>query len=127
VASKEWNGDTIELITQGAMYHIKLHSKMNPTGEYYLNMVRVNESYTVCLTQNRSQATSIFQIISYSSSTPNGTNVFQIGTPISGTLIGEGDPSCLIKEGLPMIDGYNISVNAPKGMDEKSFFLLLPA
>jgi hypothetical protein len=100
---------------------------MNPTGEYYLNMVRVNESYTVCLTQNRSQATSIFQIISYSSSTPNGTNVFQIGTPISGTLIGEGDPSCLIKEGLPMIDGYNISVNAPKGMDEKSFFLLLPA
>jgi len=127
VASKEWNGDTIELIPKDNMYHIKINSKFNPTGKYYLNMVRVNESYVLCLTQNENQPTAMFQILTYISSNRQGTNLFQIGTPITGSLIGEGNVSCLVKEGIPIVDGYNISVNAPKGMDEKSFFLMLPA
>lgn len=127
VATNEWNGDTIELIPTGSMYHIKLNSKFNPTGNYYLNMVRVNETYTLCLTQNQNQPTAMFQILTYTSSIPNGSHLYQIGTPVSGSLIGEGDVTCLVKEGIPIKDGYNISVNAPKGMDEKSFFLMLPS
>ena len=126
VASEEWNGDTIELVSSGNMYLMKLNSKNNPTGTYYLNMVRVNENYILCMTQNSSQPTAMFQIISYINTTQGSSNLYQIGTPISGKLIGESQPSCLVSQGVSIEDGYNMSVNAPNGMDEKSFFLLLP-
>lgn len=130
IATKEWNGDSVSLIpiqNNNKMYNIKLNSKSNPTQTYYLHMVRLqNESYILCLTQNPNQPSAIFEIITYMSSIQGGSHIYQIGSAISGTLIGESNPTCLIKEGVPIEDGYNLSVNAPKGMDERSFFLMLP-
>jgi hypothetical protein len=127
IASEDWNGDTIELIDNQGMYNIKLNSKLTPTQTFYLTMVKVNGSNCLCLTQNQNQLNTMFQIISYISTYSGGSNLYQIGTPVSGTLIGESDPSCLVQQGLSLEDGYNISVNAPRGMEQKSFFLMLPA
>lgn len=127
IASDDWNGDTVELVNAGNMFQIKLNSKLNPKGVYYLNMVRTNESNILCLTQNPNQQGAMFEIISYVTTSQMGSNLYQIGTPVSASLIGEADPSCLVQNGLIIQDGYNMSVNAPRGMDDRSFFLLLPA
>lgn len=127
IASEDWNGDTIELISVGNMYQMKLNSKINPKGIYYLHMVRSVDSFILCLTQNPNQQGAMFEIIPYVTTNRSGSNLYQFGTPITGTLIGEADPSCLVQNGLIIRDGYNMSVNAPRGMDERSFFLLLPA
>jgi hypothetical protein len=127
IASDEWNGDTIELVSVGNMYQMKLNSKLNPKGTYYLNMVRSNESFILCLTQNPNQQSAMFEVISYVNSSKSGSNLYQIGTPTTASLIGEADPSCLVQNGLMIKDGYNMSVNAPRGMNDRSFFLLLPS
>jgi hypothetical protein len=127
IASDNWNGDTVELVNVGNMYQMKLNSKNNPKGTYYLNMVRSVESFILCLTQNTNQQGTMFEIIPYVTTNKGASNLYQFGTPTTGTLIGEAEPSCLVQNGLIIQDGYNMSVNAPRGMDERSFFLLLPA
>lgn len=93
----------------------------------YLIMVRKKEQYQLCLTENPNQTAAQFEIVPYYTQSRNGVNLYQIGSVISGSLIGEGEPSCLVKEGIPIVDGYNLSPNAPKGMDERSLFLIIPA
>lgn len=127
IASENWNGDTIELINYGNMYQMKLNSKQTK-GNYYLTMTRTeSEFFNLCLTTNSNQRSTMFEIFPYISSNNNGSNLYQIGTPTTGTLLGEDEPSCLVKNGVAIQSGYNMSVNAPRGMDERSFFLLLPA
>jgi hypothetical protein len=93
----------------------------------YLIMVRKKDQYQLCLTENPNQTAAQFEILPYYTESKNSVNLYQIGSVISGSLIGEGEPSCLVKEGIPIIDGYNLSPNAPKGMDERSLFLIIPA
>jgi hypothetical protein len=93
----------------------------------YLNMVRKKEQYQLCLTENPNQTSALFEVLPYFSENQNGVNLYQIGSVVSGSLIGEGEFSCLIKEGIPIVDGYNLSPNAPNGLDDRSLFFILPA
>jgi hypothetical protein len=128
IASENWNGDTVELINYGNMYQMKLNSKQPQGNTYYLTMTRTeNNSFHLCLTPNSNQQSTMFEIFPYISSNNNGSNLYQIGTPTTGSLLGEAEPSCLVQNGVAIQSGYNMSVNAPRGMDDRSFFLLLPA
>jgi hypothetical protein len=128
IASDSWNGDTVELVNFGNMYQMKLKSKTNTKENYYLTMTRTdNNSFHLCITTNANQQGAMFEIFPYVTSNREASNLYQIGTPTNGTLLGEADPSCLVQNGLAIQSGYNMSVNAPRGMDDRSFFLLLPA
>ena len=126
IAAEEWNGDTVELMSASSgLFNLKLNSIKNPTGNYYLNMVRSNDKYILCITQDSQQISAMFEIIPYLND--HTSNLYQIATPVSNSLLGESEPSCLVKEGLTIEDGFNITPNARHGMNERSFFLMLSA
>ncbi len=128
IAAPEFNEDKFKFISLGNNLYNILFVKWEGSSvlpKLYLNMVKRREEYILCLTENPNQTSAQFQVISYSS--PNGNTLYQIGSVISGSLLGEGRASCLIKEGIPIVDGYNLSTNAPMGMDERSLFMIIPA
>jgi hypothetical protein len=130
IGAHRYNEDKFKFIKTGENRYIIQFVKWetpNILPDLYLIMVRKNEGYQLCLTDKPQQTATQFEIIPYYTDSSNGVNLYQIGSVISGSLIGEGDPSCLIKEGIPIVDGYNLSPNAPKGMDERSIFLIIPA
>jgi hypothetical protein len=128
VASPQYNEDKFKFIQNGNYYQIQYVAWEKPSilPKLYLNMVRKRDEYILCLTENPNQTSAQFEIIPYFSS-KNGVNLYQIGSVVTGSLLGEGDVSCLIKEGVPITDGFNISLNAPRGMDERSLFFIIPA
>jgi hypothetical protein len=136
IAAEQWNGDTINLIPLGnQFYNIQINVQNDPSGVYFLTLVPSGGRNIVCLTQNSNQRGATFELVSYTNTNqqitnatlnlPIATSIYQIGT-ITNTFLGEGSPSCLTAQGVPIEDGYNITPNAPRGMNENSFFLLLP-
>jgi hypothetical protein len=130
IGAPRYNEDKFKFIKTGENRYIIQFIKWDKPSihpDLYLIMVRKNEGYQLCLTDKPQQTATQFEIIPYYTESPNGVNLYQMGSVISGSLLGEGEPSCLIKEGIPIVDGYNLSPNAPKGMDDRSLFLIIPA
>ena len=127
VASETWNSDTYQFIPISGTnyYHIKVNVQRDLSGTYFLVMVPSGTKNTLCLTQTPNQKGAIFDLLVYGNNTAG--NLYQIASVYYGSLLGESLPSCLVPQGLVIQDGYNISPNAPNGMNERSFFLLLPS
>ena len=126
VASPDWNGDKVEFqSTGGNNYQILIQSKDasgNQKNLYFI-MVQSGPTYLLCLTRNPGQRGTTFELIPYLNS--KGENVYQIGIMETNSLLGESEPSCLVSQGLSLESGFNITPNAPRGMDPRSFFLIL--
>lgn len=131
VASDSYNGDTITLIPVQNGYQMKMNVATNLSTNYFLTMAPENITKSVLkLTTNQNEKGTIFNIIPYTfnfQNNSNGSNIYQIGTPVSGTLLGESNETCLTPQGVPIVDGFNFFVNAPNGQSSKSLFLFLPA
>jgi hypothetical protein len=140
VASDKYSGETVQFISsQNGLYQIKMNIPSDPMGIYLFNVIPETITRgTLSLTKNQNDRGTIFNLIPYVFSFQNnstGSNLYQIGTPISNTLLGEGTSTCntnntLVtptKKGVPIIDGFNFYVNAPNGLSSKSLFLILPS
>lgn len=135
IASDTWNGDTIQFIPTGSnQYNISINVAAMDVSDsntgLFLTMTPLNLSTNVMkITTNQNQKGTTFDLVPYlySFTNSNGSNIYQIGSQLSGTLLGLQNPSCLNKEGLNIVDGFNFYVNAPRGMSDRSLFLLLPA
>lgn len=127
VASQTWNSDTYQFIPIQATnyYNIKVNVQVDLSGTYFLVMVPSGNKNTLCLTQNPNQKGAVFELLVYANNTVG--NIYQIGSVQYGSLLGESLPSCLVTQGLVIHDGFNTSPNAPNGMNERSFFLILPS
>ena len=134
VASDHWNGDTIQFIPTGTnQYNIAMQIAsvdVSNASTIYLTMSPLNLSTNILkATQIQNDKGAVFDIVPYLNTFGNayGSNIYQIGSQLSGTLLGLQNPSCLNKNGLNVIDGFNFYVNMPRGMSDRSLFLLLPA
>lgn len=132
VASEKYNGDTVQFIgAANGSFQIQMNVAMDPSGVYFFNLVPETITKGVLkLTRNQNDRGTVFNLIpylfSYSNNT-SGNNLYQIGTPISNTLLGEDDTTCNVKEGIPITDGFNFYVNTPNGLNSRSLFLIIPS
>jgi hypothetical protein len=130
VASNQYSGDTVQFIGSGNSFQVKMNIATDPSGVYFFKMIPQSLTQSVLkLTQNPNDKGTMFNLVPYVFSFSNnmGSNLYQIGNPLSNTLLGVDQPSCLTKEGLPIIDGYNFYINAPNGLNQNSLFLILPS
>jgi hypothetical protein len=126
VASQDWNGDKVELIPQGGDSYQMIVRRSDISGNQkplYFIMVSSGPTYLLCLTEIPNQRGTTFEIIPYINN--KGENVYQIGILETNSLLGESDRSCLVSQGISLESGFNITPNAPRGMDARSFFMFL--
>ena len=138
VASDKFNGDTVKFInvSNTGNFQIQMNIANDPSNTYYFNLTPETITKGVLkLTTNPNERGTVFNLIPYLfsySSNANGSNIYQIGTPLSNTLLGEaGESNCKnTNEGkgtVPIVDGFNFYVNTPNGLNSKSLFLIIPS
>lgn len=129
VTSDTYNGDTVRFVGSGSNIQIVMSVASDLTNVYFFNLVPqlINKSI-VRLTTNQQDKGTIYNLIPYmfSFNNPSGTNLYQIGTPISNSLLGVDSNLCGTRE-IPITDGFNFFINAPNGLNSKSMFLFIPA
>lgn len=153
VASDKYNGETVQFIGSQNGYQIKMNVPSDPEGSYFFSLTpETIKRGILSLTKNQNDRGTVFNLIPYIFSfdaNSTGSNLYQIGTPVSNTLLGEGTSTCVLNtqskgiartervnqcssvqcasKSVPIIDGFNFYVNAPNGLNSKSLFLILPA
>jgi hypothetical protein len=129
VAADNQNGDTVLFQPRGSGYQIVMIPSSSPNVIMYFTMVPQSLTQSVLKLTTNPNAATVFSLIPYVFSfegNNSGSNLYQIGTTSTNTLLGEASPSCATKDGLPIVDGFNFYVNAPNGMSSKSLFFILP-
>lgn len=150
VASDKYSGETVQFIGSQNGYQIRMNVPSDPEGSYFFSLIpETLKRGILSLTKNQNDRGTVFNLIPYIFSfdaNSTGSNLYQIGTPVSNTLLGEGTSTCVSNKiisaqskgsaiqcgsvqcgSVPIIDGFNFYVNAPNGLNSKSLFLILPA
>ena len=129
VASDTYNGDTVTFTGSGSNIQIEMQVASDLSNSYYFNLVpQTIKKSIVRLTTNQTDNGTTFNLIPYmfSFNNPYGTNLYQIGTPVSNSLLGVDTNPCGSRD-IPITDGFNFFINAPNGLNSKSMFVFIPA